>query len=102
MPDEGDGGWLRPLQADGRPAGPAESVTDLVAAVGERERREPSRWVWPATSETYPALLRAGVRVDRCHDVELTESLLLGHAGRWGEPRALAAAWARLTGAPVP
>ena len=102
MPDEGDGGWLRPLQADGRPAGPAESVTDLVAAVGERERREPSRWVWPATSETYPALLRAGVRVDRCHDVELTESLLLGHAGRWGEPRALAAAWARLTGSPVP
>ena len=34
-----------------------------------------------------PALLRAGVRVDRCHDVELTEALLLGHAGRWGEPR---------------
>ncbi|GAB3939808.1 hypothetical protein GCM10027614_22520 [Micromonospora vulcania] len=46
--------------------------------------------------------MRAGVRVERCHDVELTEALLLGHAGRWGEPRSLAAAWARLSGAAVP
>ena len=36
------------------------------------------RWVWAATAEIYPALLRAGVRVRRCHDVELTEALLLG------------------------
>ncbi|WP_316043436.1 bifunctional 3'-5' exonuclease/DNA polymerase [Actinomadura sp. CNU-125] len=42
------------------------------------------------------------MRVARCHDLELVESLLLGHAGRYGEPRAVAAAWARLHGAPVP
>ena len=58
--------------------------------------------MWASTAAVYPALLRAGVRVERCHDVELTEALLLGSAGRWGEPRRLPAAWARLTGAPVP
>ncbi|MGW0434984.1 bifunctional 3'-5' exonuclease/DNA polymerase [Micromonospora sp. NPDC003197] len=102
MPDEGGGGQLRPLAADGRPTGPIETVPDLAAVVARRESTDRPRWVWPATSTTYPALLRAGVRVDRCHDVELTESLLLGYAGRWGEPRGLPAAWARLTGAPVP
>jgi DNA polymerase-1 len=58
----------------------------------------PARWIWAATAEVYPRL----PRVERCHDLELTEALLLGYEGRWGEPRSLAAAWARLTGAPVP
>ncbi|HEU4349405.1 MAG TPA: bifunctional 3'-5' exonuclease/DNA polymerase [Actinoplanes sp.] len=96
------GGRWQPLHPDGTPAGDAERVGDLAAAMREREASGPVRWVWAATSEIYPALLRAGVRVRRCHDVELTEALLLGHAGRWGEPRALPAAWARLTGGPVP
>ncbi|MET7878819.1 bifunctional 3'-5' exonuclease/DNA polymerase [Micromonospora profundi] len=100
--DERGGGELRPLDVAGRPTGPTETVADLAAAVAAREATERPRWVWPTASTVYPALLRAGVRVDRCHDVELTEALLLGHAGRWGEPRSLAAAWARLTGAPVP
>ncbi|MET8121014.1 bifunctional 3'-5' exonuclease/DNA polymerase [Micromonospora sp. NPDC005291] len=100
--DERGGGVLRPLDAAGRPAGPTEVVTDLIAAVAACEAAEHPRWVWSATASVYPALLRAGVRVDRCHDVELTEALLLGHAGRWGEPRSLAAAWARLSGAAVP
>jgi DNA polymerase-1 len=90
------------LHDDARPAGPAEPVADLTAAIARRERRDQPRWVWAATTLIYPALRRAGVRVERCHDVELTEALLLGHAGRWGEPRGLAAAWARLTGTPVP
>ncbi|MFI6763605.1 bifunctional 3'-5' exonuclease/DNA polymerase [Micromonospora sp. NPDC050417] len=102
MPDEGGGGEWRPLHPDGRPAGPAEPVADLAEAVADRERREHPRWIWSATSSVYPALHRTGLRVERCHDIELTEALLLGHAGRWGEPRSLAAAWARLTGAPVP
>ena len=42
------------------------------------------RWVWADTAETYPALLRAGVRVDRCHDVRLVEALLAGRDGRRG------------------
>jgi DNA polymerase I len=70
-----------------------------VLVVGDPDR---PRWLWASTAEEYPPLLRAGVRVDRCHDVELTEALLLGHAGQWGSPRSLQAAWARLTGAPVP
>jgi DNA polymerase-1 len=58
--------------------------------------------VWPDTSAVYPAFVRAGIRVERCHDLALTEALLSGYEGRWGEPRALAAAWARLRGLPVP
>ncbi|WP_347404715.1 bifunctional 3'-5' exonuclease/DNA polymerase [Solwaraspora sp. WMMD1047] len=91
-----------PLGPDGVPAGPVRRVADLAAAVAEREAADRPRWVWPATAGSYPALLRAGVRVARCHDLELTEALLLGHAGRWGEPRSAAAAYARLTGTPVP
>ncbi|GLY20310.1 DNA polymerase I [Micromonospora sp. NBRC 101691] len=99
---EGGGGVLCPLRADGSPAGPAEPVDDLAVAVATRERADRPRWVWASGATVYPGLLRAGVRVERCHDVELTEALLLGYAGHWGEPRSLAAAWARLTGAPVP
>ncbi|MEV1286214.1 bifunctional 3'-5' exonuclease/DNA polymerase [Micromonospora sp. NPDC049679] len=100
--EESGGGRLQSLDDDGGPVGSAERHADLAAAVADRERREHPRWLWAATTSIYPALLRAAVRVDRCHDIELTEALLLGHAGRWGEPRALGAAWARLTGAPVP
>ncbi|WP_420884060.1 bifunctional 3'-5' exonuclease/DNA polymerase [Micromonospora sp. CPCC 205547] len=100
--DERGGGVLQPLRGDGSPAGPAEPVTDLAAAVAAHEAAARPRWVWGSGATLYPALLRAGVRLDRCHDVELTEALLLGHAGRWGEPRSLAAAYARLTGAAVP
>ncbi|WP_425412442.1 bifunctional 3'-5' exonuclease/DNA polymerase [Micromonospora mirobrigensis] len=100
--DERGGGVLQPLDPAGHPVAPAEPVTDLAAAVAAREAAEGPRWVWGTGATIYPALLRAGVRLDRCHDVELTEALLLGHAGRWGEPRSLAAAWARLTGASVP
>src|SRR5665647_2685453 len=40
---------------------------DLPAAVAEREAAR-LRWVWDDTSRRYPALLAAGVRVERCHD----------------------------------
>src|SRR5690242_2425791 len=82
----------------GRP----EAVADLAAAVAAEERRSGPRWLWASTVELYPRLLAAGARVERCHDQELTEALLLGYEGRWGEPRSLAAAWARLTGVEVP
>lgn len=123
----GGSGSLRPLHGDGRPAGPVEHLPDLAGGVATRTGTSDAagpggdagpaantgpaanagtgpavRWLWAATGAIYPALLRAGVRVERCHDVELTEALLLGYAGRWGEPRSLAAAHARLAGAPVP
>jgi DNA polymerase I len=95
-------GRLQDLDAGGRPVGAPHRAPDLPAVIAAREAAEQPRWVWPATADIYPALLRAGVRVARCHDLELTEALLLGHAGRWGEPRGLAAASARLRGLPVP
>ena len=39
------------------------------------------RWVWADTSTIYPSLLRAGVRVDRCHDAALTQALLRARGG---------------------
>ncbi|QSB17358.1 bifunctional 3'-5' exonuclease/DNA polymerase [Natronosporangium hydrolyticum] len=100
--DGAGGGWLRPLDAQGEPAGPAQRVDDLAAAVAVAAARERPRWLWAATETTYPALLRAGLRLARCHDLQLTEALLVGYAGRWGEPRSLAALLARRAGAPVP
>jgi DNA polymerase I len=48
--------------------------------------------VWAAAEQVYAALHGRGVRVARCHDLALVEAALLGHEGRWGEPRSLAAA----------
>ncbi|MFI2027990.1 bifunctional 3'-5' exonuclease/DNA polymerase [Streptomyces buecherae] len=100
---EADDGGVRlcPLDDAGRPSGPVHQARDLVSAV--RERPEVTRWVWRSTAEVYGRLLAAGVRVERCYDVEVAETLLLGYAGQWGrQPRSLAAAWARLRGLPVP
>lgn len=97
---DGDGARLVPLGRDHLPSGPAVDEPDLVAAVRSRPRVR--RWVWRSTAEVAPRLLAAGVRVERCYDVEAAERLLLGHEGRHGEPRSAAAAWARLRDAPVP
>jgi DNA polymerase-1 len=59
-----------------------------------------TRWVW-RHHRTYRALHASGVRVPRAHDVELVEGLLVGAAGRFGEPHGLAAARARLRGEAV-
>src|SRR5215218_6018993 len=96
------GGLLQALAEDGTPQGPPEPVPDLAGAVADRERADRPRWVWAATAERYPELLAAGVRVERCHDLVLTEGVLLAAGGRWGEPRSFPAAWARLEGRPVP
>ncbi len=98
------GGLLCELSADGRRAGPSVRATDLCRAVADHERSGDGsvRWVWPSGADLYPPLLRAGVRVGRCHDVTLAERLLLGRDGRSDEPVSLAAADARLRGAPVP
>ena len=61
----------------GRPLGPG------------RARWRPTehpRWVFPDGSRTYRQLLDAGISVGRCHDIALTERILLARAGRYGEP----------------
>ncbi|MGA5409537.1 bifunctional 3'-5' exonuclease/DNA polymerase [Streptomyces lavendulocolor] len=96
----GGGARLVPLGEDGLPAGPVLTAPDVVEAV--RSRPDVGRWVWRSTGAVYPRLLAAGVRVERCYDIEDAEQLLLGHEGRLGEPRSAAAAWARLRDRPVP
>jgi DNA polymerase-1 len=75
---------------------------NLCAAVAEREAKGAVRWVWAGAGECYAGLLRAGVRVARCHDVGLVEALLLGRDGPHGEAATLAGAWARLRGERAP
>ncbi|MFE7132844.1 bifunctional 3'-5' exonuclease/DNA polymerase [Streptomyces sp. NPDC057638] len=96
----GDGARLVPLGPDGLPIGPVREEPDLVEAVRSRPGTE--RWVWRSTASVYPRLLAAGVRVERCYDIECAEQLLLGHEGRLGEPRSAEAALARLHHRPVP
>ena len=96
-----DGGVdVAPLGPDGLPAGPVRREADPAAAV--RSRPGVARWVWRSTAEICPRLLATGVRVERGYDIEAAETLLLGHEGRYGEPRSAAAALARLRGSPVP
>ncbi|MBZ6132926.1 bifunctional 3'-5' exonuclease/DNA polymerase [Streptomyces olivaceus] len=96
-----DGGVdIAPLGPGGLPAGPVRHEAGLAEAV--RSRPDVARWVWRSTAEIAPQLLAAGVRVERCYDVEAAETLLLGHEGRYGEPRSAAAALARLRDGPVP
>ncbi|MDX2025400.1 bifunctional 3'-5' exonuclease/DNA polymerase [Microcella sp.] len=61
---------------------------NLASAIRERELEHP-RWVWTDTAQWYPALLAAGVRVERCHDLKLVDALVAaieGHPARrgWG------------------
>jgi len=90
---------LSEVSGDGAGHGRIVKHDDLCAAVAEREQAGDVRWIWAACGDIYPALLRAGVRVQRCHDVALTEALLLARDGHTGEPATMAAAWARLGGA---
>ncbi|MDX6739497.1 bifunctional 3'-5' exonuclease/DNA polymerase [Actinocorallia sp. A-T 12471] len=84
------------------PESPPRTVPDLAAEVARLEAAEGPRWVWESSARDYARLLAAGVRVARCHDVELTEGLLLAREGAFGEPRSAAAALARRRGLPVP
>jgi DNA polymerase I len=63
-------------------------VPDLAEAVARYERSGDVsvRWVWSHGADHYPALLRAGVRIGRCHDVAHAERLLLAREGRAEEP----------------
>jgi DNA polymerase family A len=86
---------LQELADDGTSHARAVVVNDLPAAVAEYERAGAVRWVWADTASSYPPLLRAGLRVDRCHDVALVEALLQARDGGSG----LRPGWAGLPAA---
>ncbi|GAB3462399.1 bifunctional 3'-5' exonuclease/DNA polymerase [Actinophytocola sediminis] len=98
MAPEADGaGRVRVL-----PGGTDTVVPDLAGWIAGTEAEHAPRWVLPSADALYPDLLAAGVRLGRCHDLTLTEGILLAHAGTPGRPRNPAAAWARLRGLPEP
>ncbi|MBB4689388.1 bifunctional 3'-5' exonuclease/DNA polymerase [Amycolatopsis jiangsuensis] len=86
------------------PAGARRGLSraEWVAQVRELEAAHRPRWVLPSVEAEYPALVEAGVRLDRCHDLSLAEGLLLAHEGRETESRSLRAAWARARGEEPP
>ncbi|WP_448062464.1 bifunctional 3'-5' exonuclease/DNA polymerase [Cellulomonas hominis] len=106
-PERAGGVLLRPVDPPGPDApdgtltvGPASRLPaeELPAAVAALEAEHP-RWVWDDTARRYPALLAAGVRVQRCHDLRLCHTILrrstlsagtalaLAPAGPWDEAR---------------
>lgn len=100
MPEADGAGRVRVLP-DGAAAGAPEKVEDLAGWMAGMVAHEP-RWVLPSAEALYPDLLRAGVRLGRCHDLMLTESILLAFEELPGRPRNLAAAWARMHDLPEP
>jgi DNA polymerase family A len=76
------------LAADGSPRDGPVPADDFSVAVAGYERSGPVRWVWASGARLYPSLLQAGVRVARCHDVELTDRLLASRDGSAAGPGA--------------
>ena len=68
---------LTELGADVEPLAPPRVVDALATEVSRLELAQP-RWVWDDTSRWYPALLRAGVRIERCFDLRLCHAILRG------------------------
>lgn len=77
---------LVPTEDDGSPDGPPVECHDPSDTIAQIERTEHPRWVWDSTARTYARLVERGVRVSRCHDLSLVETIL---ATRRGETRAL-------------
>ncbi len=64
---------------DGTAASDVQTVTHagLQSAVREVEAAHRPRWVWDRAASWYPELLAATVRVEKCHDLALCQSILL-------------------------
>ncbi|GAA4171963.1 bifunctional 3'-5' exonuclease/DNA polymerase [Gryllotalpicola koreensis] len=101
------------LDAAAMPHGTAAvEASDLAEFVRSREPEHP-RWVWSSAARWYPALLAAGVRVERCVDLALCRRILrtslltadseLAHepATGWDDLARIATAAAETPGAPT-
>lgn len=78
-PSEPGGVWAGTIIAvddTGAPRGPRTEHEDLAAAVAALDATDGPRWTWTSTATVYPHLLRAGVRVGRCHDLATTGAIL--------------------------
>lgn len=64
------------LDASGAETGRIAVGDDLADFVRERERQDAPRWVWSDTPAWYGALLEAGVRIARGHDLRLVHAIL--------------------------
>ncbi|WP_084721836.1 bifunctional 3'-5' exonuclease/DNA polymerase [Rhodococcus marinonascens] len=76
VPDAGGGATTVRTDPAGIPLESPHHHSDAAAAVQDIEATEHPRWIWTSTAAVYPALLRAGVRVQRCHDLALTHAIL--------------------------
>lgn len=100
VPASDGSGLICRLGADGMAVGDTRQVPDLAAAVAAQEPgatttasvdgdADAPRWVWRSSRLAYPHLLRVGVRVARCHDIDLSQALLDARDGQRagaGEP----------------
>jgi len=84
LDETGSGIRLTPLDEEGCAAGEPELISreEVPARVALWETGEQTsgqthpRWVWTDTAQWYPALLEAGVRVERCVDLRLCHAIL--------------------------
>lgn len=74
-----------PVAEDGTALGPVQECSNLADTVVSMETDGHPRWIWDNTARTYAGLLRAGVRVARCHDLSLVGSILAVRRGENGE-----------------
>ncbi|MDR6970509.1 bifunctional 3'-5' exonuclease/DNA polymerase [Leifsonia shinshuensis] len=72
--------WLESARRDADAAPERSRVVPLAGLPGlvaaEEAASERPRWVWDDTRAWYPALLAAGVRVERCVDLRLCHAIL--------------------------
>lgn len=54
----------------------ASELPAVVRSLETRPREAPPRWIWHRTQDWYPALLAAGVELDRCYDLSLCGTIL--------------------------
>ncbi|MDR6415080.1 bifunctional 3'-5' exonuclease/DNA polymerase [Pseudarthrobacter sulfonivorans] len=54
----------------------ASELPGVVRHLETRPRGAPPRWIWHRTQDWYPALLAAGVELERCYDLSLCGTIL--------------------------